>query len=119
MSTDNVALIGSLLTIFGTLVTLAVWMVKQSSKRNEVVTDRFIKHMEDSAAAREAEAKSRAEEREQFLQSLHDNNDATRALAEAVRDLRDSFDRHSARLDQVEKKVNRKKTVTVKSEPEK
>lgn len=108
-----VPLIASMVGIFATLVTLAVWMVKQSSKRQEIVTDRFIKHMEDTAASREAETRTRAkereteatdrrQEREEFLQGLRENNEATRSLAEAVRDLSNSVERHSSRLEAVE-----------------
>lgn len=117
MTFDSGATIMSLITIFGTVVGLAVWMVKQSAKRNESVTDRFIKYMEDAAATRATErdrdSAERTREREEFLQGLRDNNDATRSLAEAVRDLSHSVEKQSSRLEEVEALVGKRAARTV------
>jgi isopropylmalate/homocitrate/citramalate synthase len=94
---DSFAFLGTLVTIFGTIVALAVWMVKKSTARDATsaareaaVSDRFIEHLErtqrEAVEERAADRIERATEREEFLSGLRAISHSVEELTATMRD---------------------------------
>ena len=53
LKVDAITALGSMITILATVVGLVVWLVKQQTKRQNDVTDRYFRHLEERSSKNE------------------------------------------------------------------
>lgn len=76
--------------VFATLVGLAVWMVKKSTKRENDTTDKFIKHMETEAISNRETAAATVDAIREIAHSVTKHTEANKeATTQIVRRLDD------------------------------
>ncbi len=53
LKVDTATAIGSMIAVLSTIIGLVVWLVKQQTRRQEKVTDRYFAHLEENAKKNE------------------------------------------------------------------
>ena len=76
--------LASLITFLGTIVGLVVWLVKANMKRQEAVTDRTFKFMEEQVKASNESHAKHADANRTMAEAVRENTNEIKGLARAV-----------------------------------